>query len=260
MGTPLKSPPVYFTVAQVRFNTLLKLVDYLPSLQERLRRVGYSDFSQHSAVAIEFSVSDGKQVAQPVTRDQFLFATSDREHAFVLAPNALTLQSTNYGTFEQFSGQLLAGLRLLHETVTLDFTERVGLRYLDFVLPREGQELTDFLVPEVLGLSRRLGGQPSHAYSESLSKFGEIRLLARVVIQNGGLGFPPDLLPGSMALQARFLERQGLHAILDTDGFVEGRKLFDPEAVGQQLHAIHEVIGAAFKATVTQTAIKAWDE
>jgi uncharacterized protein (TIGR04255 family) len=63
-----------------------------------------------------------------------------------------------------------------------------------------------------------------------------------------------------MALQARFLERQGLHAILDTDGFVEGRKLFDAEAVGQQLHSIHEVIGAAFKATVTQTAIKAWDE
>lgn len=30
MGEPLKNPPVYFTVAQVRFNMLLKLADYLP--------------------------------------------------------------------------------------------------------------------------------------------------------------------------------------------------------------------------------------
>ena len=260
MGTPLKNPPVYFTVAQVRFNTLLKLADYLPELQERLRKAGYPAFTKHTAMAIEFGASDGKQVVQPVAREQFLFATADQQHAFVLASDALTLQSTNYGTFEKFSGAFLVGVHHLHETVTLAFTERVGLRYLDYVLPREGEELTGYLVPEVLGLSRRLGGQPSYAYSESLGTFGDIGLRARVVIQSGGLGFPPDLLPGSMALQSRFLERQGLHAILDTDGFVEGRKLFDLGAVGQQLHEIHKVIGAAFEATVTPTAMKAWDE
>ena len=33
MGTPLKNPPVYFTVAQVRFNPILKLAEFLPAIQ-----------------------------------------------------------------------------------------------------------------------------------------------------------------------------------------------------------------------------------
>ena len=28
MGKPLKKPPVYFTLAQVRFNTILKIRDF----------------------------------------------------------------------------------------------------------------------------------------------------------------------------------------------------------------------------------------
>lgn len=260
MGKPLKTPPVYFTVAQVRFNTLLKLATYVPELQERLRKAGYPAFSTQTAMAVSFSASNGQQLAHPVALEQFVFATTDQQHAFVLAADALTLQSTNYGTFEAFSGKFMQGLEHVHETVTLDFTERVGLRYLDHVLPRSGESLTDYLVPEVQGLSRRLGGQAGHAYSESFSRFGDIGLRARVVVQEGGLGFPPDMQPGSMALQARFLERQGLHAILDTDGFVEGRKLFDAPMVAEQLKRIHEVISAAFLATVTPMALEAWDQ
>ena len=81
-----------------------------------------------------------------------------------------------------------------------------------------------------------------------------------MVIQEGGLGFPPDLLPQGMVVQPRFLQMQGKHAVLDTDGFVEGRTLFSLDKVGQHLGSIHEVIGAAFKATVTPHARKIWDE
>ena len=62
-----------------------------------------------------------------------------------------------------------------------------------------------------------------------------------------------------MAIQQRFQQAQGTHAILDTDGSVDGRALFSLDAVRQHLHAIHEVIGAAFKATVTEHALAVWN-
>jgi uncharacterized protein (TIGR04255 family) len=260
MGKPLKNPPVYFTVAQVRFNALLKLADYLPSIQEALRRAGYPAFTQHSSVALQFIVQDGQPVPQPVPHEQYLFANVAQTHCFVLNPEALTFQSTDYGTFELFSQALLKGLALMHEVVTLDFTERVGLRYLDHVFPKTGEGLNQYLAPEVQGMSARLGGQPLHSYSETVSAFGDIKLRSRVVVQEGGLSFPPDLLPRGMAVQARFVQAEGKHAVLDTDGFVEGRQLFSLETVGQQLHEIHEVIGTAFRATVTEHALNVWDE
>lgn len=260
MGTPLKNPPVYFTVAQVRFNTLLKLADYLPSIQEALRKVGYPAFTVHTSIALQLMVQDGQTVPQPVPHEQYLFANVDQTHCFVLNSDVLTFQSTNYGTYELFSEAFLKGLALVHDVVTLDFTERVGLRYLDHVYPRAGDSLPPYLAPEVHGLSERLGGQPMHSYSEALNVVGGVKLRARVVIQDGALAFPPDLLPQGMAVQKRFAQAQGMHAILDTDGFVDGRNLFSLDGVSHQLHSIHEVIGNAFRATVTDHARTVWSE
>lgn len=260
MGTPLKNPPVYFTVAQVRFNTLLKLADYLPSIQEGLRKMGYPAFSTHTSIALQLIVQDGQTIPQPVPHEQYLFANVQQTHGFVLSSEALTFQSTSYGTYELFSEAFLNGLELIHNVVRLDFTERVGLRYLDHVYPKTGDSLPLYLAPEVQGLSARLGGQPMHSYSEALNVVGDVKLRARVVIQDGGLAFPPDLLPLGMPVEPRFAQAQGMHAILDTDGFVDGRKLFSLADVNHQLHAIHEVIGDAFRATVTDHARTVWSE
>lgn len=260
MGKPLKNPPVYFTVAQARFNVLLKLADYLPSVQESLRKVGYPAFTHHSATALQINLQDGQPVPQTVPYEQYLFANAAQTHCFVLSPDALTFQSTDYGTFESFSEGFLKGLSLVHETVTLAFTERVGLRYLDHILPKEGEALELYLAPQVQGMGARLGGQPLHSYSETLCAFGHLQLRSRVLIQDGGLLFPPDLLPQGMAVQPKFLETQGRHAVLDTDGYVQGRRLFELDGVERQLSDIHKVIFAAFVATVTDHARNVWDE
>lgn len=260
MGTPLKIPPVYFTVAQVRFNPLLKLPDFLPAIQEGLRKFSFPAFSVHSTIALQFAVQDGQTIPQPVPHEQYLFANVAQTHCFVLNADSLTFQSTDYGTYESFSQVFLEGLTLVHKEVSLAFTDRVGLRYLDHVFPEGGESLLLYLAAEVQGLSRRLGGEPMHSYSEALNAVGNVHLRARVVIQNGGLGFPPDVVPQGMAVQPRFLQSQGMHAILDTDGFVEGRALFSLDAVRQHLTSIHDVIGAAFKATVTDHARAVWSK
>lgn len=260
MGAPLKNPPVYFTVAQVRFNPLLKLSNFLPSIQEDLRKFGFPAFTVHNTIVLQFAVQGGQTVPQPVPHEQYLFANVEQTHCFVLSADSLTFQSTEYGTYEAFSQVFLEGLAMVHKQVSLAFTERVGLRYLDHVFPEGGESLSLYLAPEVQGLSSRLGGQPIHSYSEALNAVGNVHLRARVVIQNGGLGFPPDLVPQGMVVQPRFLQSQGMHAILDTDGSVEGRALFAFDAVYKHLASIHDVIGAAFRATVTDHALAVWSK
>jgi uncharacterized protein (TIGR04255 family) len=264
MGTPLKNPPVYFTLVDARFNTLLKLGDYIPSIQESMRKAGFPDFASRRTFAIQTAPQDGlSQISTPtpILIEQFVFGTADKMHRFVLAAGALTLASTRYGRFETFSENFLNGLARIHGIVNLDYTERVGLRYLDQIAPKQGDALEQYLVPEVLGLRDRLGGEPVHAFTQTLNRFEPVQLLSRVVVQNSPLAFPPDLLTErDMVIENRFMKFSGLHAVLDTDGFVEGRHDFSMDTVRHQLQSIHDVLSDAFKTLVTDHARKVWNE
>lgn len=261
MGTPLNNPPVYLTLAQVRFNPILKLVEYLPSIQENFRQAGYPDFDRQQTIAIQLTVHDGQTpVPTPVSQERFQFGNSEKTHVFILDSNSLTLQSANYGQFEKFSLCYREGLSIVHQEMNLAFTERVGLRYLDRIMPTSEETVEQYLVEQVHGLNSRLGGHPLYSYSEALNVIENIKLLSRVAIQDGPLAFPPDIQPGNMRIGERFTSYLGISAILDNDGFIEGREAFSIDAVINHLDAIHKVIGAAFKATATQYAFEAWDK
>lgn len=265
MGTPLKNPPVYLTLVQARFNPVLKLADYVPSVQEGMRKAGYPAYTQQSSVVMRLPNSQEMQqqpsaIPQPAHHVQYFFSNAAQTHGFVLNSDALTFQSSDYGTYEKFSAQFLHGLALVHDLVKLDFTERVGLRYLDHVAPRKGEAIEQYLVPEVLGLGARLGGQLLHAFSETFCAIDKVRLRSRVLVQGGPLVFPPDLVPNGVKVHERFLQPIEVSAMVDTDGAVEGRELFAVESVRVHLDAIHAVIGDSFRRTVTPYALKAWDE
>lgn len=261
MGTPLKSPPVYFTVVQARFNTVLKLGDYLPTIQEAMRKAGFPDFTSRKTTTVQITEQEGQTPPPTVFNfEQFFFGSADKRHIFVLSHDALTLQSTRYGRFEDFLAQFLKGLAFVHDIVQLDFTDRVGLRYLDHVAPRPSDSLDQYVVREVCGLGARLGGETMHSFSETFNRLAEVNLRSRVLIQDGGIAFPPDLTPDGMQIDDRFLEYSGKHATLDTDGSIEKRMAFSVSAVGEQAVIIHDVISAAFKAAVTEHAFKVWNE
>jgi uncharacterized protein (TIGR04255 family) len=261
MGTPLKNPPVYLVLAQVRFNPILKLADFLPSIQESFRQAGYPDFDRQHIISIQLTAQEGQQPAPtPVHQERFLLGNVEKTHTFILDGQSLTLQSSNYGQFEAFSACFLDGLHLVNDAVKLAFTERVGLRYLDRVMPQAGETIEQYIADQVQGLNPRLGGRPLYSFMEAMNEIGNIKLLSRVAIQEGPLAFPPDIQPGNMRISERFTSYVGNSAILDNDGFVEGREAFSTKAVAEHLDAIHKIIGSAFKNTATPYAFAAWDK
>lgn len=263
MGQKMSNAPLYFTVAQVRFNPVLNLDAYLPAIQDQFRRIHFPDFKRMDVqrLIVPFgSVAEGGQPPVPsfVRQSSCSFGDPEGRTGFVLEHNALALQTTSYDSFETFSGLLLKGLHIVHEALALEFSERIGLRYLDAVLPKAGERLSDYLTPEVLGLSEKSPGHLVHAVSETVAMTSAGQIVSRVIIRDGHVGLPQEMSALAPTINPRFTEPEGRHAILDTDAYSEQREAFDPVKLGSRLDGLHEEIHQAFEAKVTQHAMAVW--
>jgi uncharacterized protein (TIGR04255 family) len=258
MGKPLKHPPVYYTLAQVRFNPVLKLKSFLADIQEGMRCLNFPDYRPETVLTLQVGPQGQAGVIQQVPAERFIFGNVERTQNFVLTTDALAFQSTRYGQFEDFSGALLKGLAVVHEAIHLNFCERIGLRYLDRVVAGEGEQLSDYLVPEVLGLAARLDAPQASSYTETRAEMGAVKLVSRTIVQTGPVALPPDLDLMGLQIEPRFGEHSGLHAVIDNDGFVERREPFSTTVVDSHLAAIHKFIRLAFEATATPHAFTKW--
>ncbi|MBP8852816.1 MAG: TIGR04255 family protein [Moraxellaceae bacterium] len=262
MGIKLRNAPVYYTLAQVQFNPILNLDAYIPSIQAEMRMAGFPDFRTEiqQQVALPFGgIVNGQMVSPPVTQQsRYMFGDIEAKTHFIVDNNGLILQSTEYDTFETFSARFLQGLGILHNFLQLSFVERIGLRYLDAVLPRDGESLKEYLVPEVLGLSMREEGTLMQSFSETGLNTPAGQLIARAIILDGVVGLPMELTAFAPKLAPRFTARSGLHAIVDTDCFIVQREQFSIANIATRLTDLHSEIYKAFRATVSDFAIDVW--
>ena len=261
----MRNAPVYFTIAQVRFNPVLSLESYVPGIQESLRKAGYPDFRKLLTMAFNLAPMTGQekdQLKPPPTQqiERYVFHRMDRRGGVLLDHNALSYQTTDYDTFGVFVADLAKTLEIVHGAVGLSFSERVGLRYLDAVVPLAGETLEQFLAAEVIGLGAKLKDVAnSHSFTETLFQFPDVgNVMARTIVRNGPLGFPPDLTPVGLEVAERFKSVTGRHAVIDTDGFFEGREVFNVTTVTNRLSALHDKIDRCFHSTVTDHARTVW--
>lgn len=263
MGKKMSNAPVYFTVAQIKFNPILNLDSYMSTIQPKMKALQFPDYRQENMQRLVLPIGGGEvgQMSPPslVPHSRFVFGDRDGLSNFVLENNSLGFQTTVYDTFKVFSKALFAGLDVINCTLGLDFTERVGLRYLNAVQPvQTGESLSDYLIPEVLGLSQGIGGHLEHSISETLTSRDSCRLVSRVIIQNGHVGLPPELMVAAPKVNPRFTQGQGLYAIMDSDAFSEQRESFDMSKLEQHLLVLHDEIEKSFDATITEHARKVW--
>jgi uncharacterized protein (TIGR04255 family) len=263
MSRQMKNAPVYFTIAQVRFNPILSLSTFVPGIQEDFRKHDFADFKKAVAMAFSFGPLVGgqldNQLPPPQPLERYIFSDSGNTKIFVLEHGALSFQSTRYEVFETFVAELMKGLEVVNKMVGgLSFVERVGLRYLDAVMPREGETLNQYLIPEALGLYGKLKGKTKHAFLETMAESNEGSLISRAIIQEGKIGVPPDLQLNELKISQAFTIFNGVHAILDTDAFHVERVPFDVVAVKKRLDVLHDRINEAFHALVTQHARDVW--
>jgi uncharacterized protein (TIGR04255 family) len=267
MGKKMKDPPVYFTIGQVQHNPLLNLAAYVPTIQESMRKSGYPDFRHGVQVQFEVSASltgKGPETAEPVPHrtERYSFLDVAGTRCLIVQTNSVSFETTEYETFDHFLMQLKNGLQILSDAVGgLSYMERIGIRYLDAVVPKTNEKLSEYLVAEVMGLPARMPNDNfAYSFAETVLLAKDIgQVVSRTVIQNGPLGFPPDLRPEGLMVAERFRAISGEHAIIDTDGSFTERKPFDLLDIENRLISLHDLIDKTFRATVTDYALATWD-
>ncbi len=263
MSKKMNNAPVYFTVAQVRFNPVLNLDNYLPNIQERMRTAHFSDFKRETIQQLVMQLAPPAEGGQPPAssfspRARCVFGDIGRTTEFILEHNGLSLQTVDYDTSGTFFETFLKGMEIVHSILQLDFIERIGLRYFDAVIPKSEHSLSNYLVPEVLGLSHKLEGRLVHSFTETVTMNTIGQLVTRVIVQDGKIGLPPDIAPLAPQINSKFTEKEGRHAIVDTDAFYQQREAFELETINAKFSDLHMEIEKSFKATVTDFALNEW--
>lgn len=257
--------PVYYALAQAQFNPVAAMAKYVDEIQDILRREGYTLFEPQEITQLQFVATAGQTPTKPEVMKvtNWLISKADRTAGFILGSSSLAHHTTHYETRNEFLPELIHGLKTVHKVVSLDHIARLGLRYLDAVIPGEGEQVSQYLSDGLQGIS--FGAKQRYAMSESVfeTETGPIMqsgtLVARVYRATSPLGYPPDLIPHGLQPMPRFQRNDTIsHAVIDTDHFIEGRMPIDFEQFTAQLASLHAGIRQSFEATITPYAEEVW--
>lgn len=261
----MSNAPVYYALAQAHFNRVGGMPSHVDQIQDRLRREGYPLFEEQQVTHLVVPGPGHAHPLQPQLKQtsSWLITRSDHKAGFVLTPSAVTYHTTDYETHDKSIGALLLSLDIVHEVAALDHVSRLGLRYLNAVLPSADESVEQYLVSGVHGVG--FVATPRHRLTESIfeTETGPLvpsgTLMTRVHRMAAPLGFPPDLQPGGLMIHPKFQTKEPCeHAVIDTDHFVAGPMPVDGARLRDQMLSLHQAIKSIFNATITDYARDAW--
>lgn len=264
MSTPWSNAPVFYVLAHVQFNAIPVMDRYAAEIADLLRRAGYPDIQDDKQHVVSFGMAmDGSSAQKVEQREVARWRISNREKTagFLLLQDALIYHATQYQERGSFFNELLEGLKIVHGVVGLDFIERIGLRYLNAVMPAAGEAVSQYIQPEAQGLSGKFGGGLQHSMVETVARLPCGMLVSRaftVMSQGDYPPLPPELLPLPLVIQPRFSPCNGMVTVLDNDCFIENRIAFSIPVIEETLYKLREGIGLAFENTITSFAKEQW--
>jgi len=261
----LSNAPIYYALAQARFNHVGAMHKYVDEVQDRLRKRGYVFFETQQSTHLQMSAPMGNLVpeAQVNHVTMWAFTNVDRTAGYILGPSSITFHTTHYKTKDEFIPELILGIEAVHSVVSLGHIERLGIRYLDAVIPSQGEQVGQYLVDGVQGAkfngNKQFGLSESVYFTETGPLIPNGTLVSRVYLANSVLGLPGDLGVVNLEPMERFRPLAKLeHAIIDTDHYVEGMIPLRLDLIESQLRNMHQTSKEVFKINVTPHALKAW--
>jgi len=269
--TVMKNPPVYFALAYVGFDVVRALSNYVPEIQDRLRKYGYTKYNEQVQPRIIVE-SDGEQTAPRVNlqdEKSWAFGHSDQKSNFVLTENSLSFQVTLYHGHTSFFHEMLKGLTVVAEIVGIETVTEVSIRYFDAVIPASGKPLKEYLAsdePSELRLdSEELKHRVTNSYSVFTSTVQVSNRTAQGKLMIGSnwfdarVGLPPDVLSEGLEFEDRFvLEEPVKHLVVDFQHAVEVEVSCDKVQINDILLQLHAVMKDAFGGVFSQFAMSEW--
>jgi uncharacterized protein (TIGR04255 family) len=249
----LRKSPLVLVLAQVKISTVLQMSEFLPKIQERLRR---QDLPMFRASRTQEILLGPKPILQ--SHDRWLFSNKEMTQTVILAPDFIALSVSAYTVFEEFVKVLGEALRVVETETQVAFSDRLGLRYVDLIRLAEGETFGEYLQPGLGGVSPAALGAKKVLQQVQIKAETEMgTVLVRLWQTEDGTFLPPDL-PSEDVQFTKKPSPGELVTILDMDHFSAQQREFNPERLIEDVWRLHDGQDHAFRAIVTDTALTRW--
>ena len=151
---PLSAQPLVLVLCQVRFSRIRQMERYIPAIQDAFRRTGFPIERAGKVQQVTFEAG-GSAPVQMVEQQRWEYRDREETTSVLVTQDNVILQTTAYTRFEDFAQQLQSAVHtVLAESEHDGFgvVHRVGLRYVDVVVPTAGKDFRFYLRPGLRGM------------------------------------------------------------------------------------------------------------
>jgi len=256
----LSKNPIALVLCQIRFSGIMAMeATYLPEIQARLRSIGFK--VNASGQIAQFLMTP--QGPQTQTAKHYEFQNLERTESVVICQEFVTYQATKYVCFKDFLGRLLEVVEQVRAVTNGLTVERLGLRYIDAIVPKAGETWQLYVQPGLGGIASRAFKAPSEEQVHQILAETAVggTMVIRVLSNTKGVPLPPDIATTKLALNITGTVIPGLGAAtIDVDHFYNMPPTeYDSVAIGKQLWDLKQVILDVWKnQIVTKEAMEIW--
>jgi uncharacterized protein (TIGR04255 family) len=270
----LSSAPLYLVLCGVRFRLRESLPAWIGDIQERLYTAGFTRLSR----VRQSQAPGGFELAiDPVDFDQaqagaaYLFSREDRGVSIQIHKAGLTVFSRSYSHFQEFAVDVSSAVDAILASAKHLEVETIGIRYLDFIRPKNGELLSQYISQGLLPFEpdwSDWNGSVMTGTNVNTYSVDNDQLVVRCV----GAGHPvvpPDL---AMAYVTSFsvadipsemiptIEPQ--QGTLDIDAVRVGSvlKADRAEQIVNEVRRLHGLANDFFRSVCTEHAFSRWNE
>lgn len=256
------NPPLAYVAAEVGISPHYSTAQFMPSIQQSLREV-YPRTIEGAELTLDLAGSNTSPIPQPVW--QLLMADSGR--GVRIGARGIALHATHYPDFPTFAEWMAQVLQAVEESGLNPFVERVGLRYIDYILPSEDHQPADYLAAALRGVAPPGAGPAQTSMWIASFPFDGCTVSARVAAPAPLLGntvLPPNFSALPLAkpkpmIQAEERSKQGLaYGFIDTDCTQTISQPFNAQVLASKFATMHDYVSVTFKTFMSDLAVKEW--
>lgn len=258
-----RNPPLAYVVAEVGISPHYSIAQAVPLIQQSLRD-SFPRTDESMGIALTLAIGTAPNQAQAPDRIWRL-TTPDNKRGVHLGTRAVALHVTRYQDFPEFAEQLTHVLEAVQSSGLNPFVERVGLRYIDYILPSDGHESVDYLGQALRGVTPPGAGPAQTAMWAATYPFDTFTVNARVAAPSlPGMTMPlnfsalPLAKPGTMLAAEQRAQKGQSFGIIDTDCSQAINEDFNAQALATKFAQMHKCVSVTFKALISDLAVKEW--
>ena len=267
---PLSKQPLALVLAQVRFSSILNLEEYIPKIQDFLRKNGYPIYFRRENFVLEVFPGGPVNIKQAAIT-QWRFENPSQDTVVLIDTEQILFQTSSYTKFEDFIGNFISILKYVLQATehnSVGVFNRLGLRYINQIRKQHNtDDIDSYLRPELQSMACTEYVNDKKQYS--IATLGNTKpatdfngqLAIRVFRGERGLDLPADLMSSAPATRKKVTPDEDI-AMVDMDHYWIGSMGPNEnitQTINEMFFRLHDTIINSFhNSVISRKGIEKW--